>query len=127
MWDADADGYARGDGVAAVVLKLLKDAIADGDDIECIIRETAVNQDGRTTGITMPSSQAQTDLIHKAYSGAGLDLANPADRPQYFEAHGTGKIIRSRCENAETNMSKAPLLVIQLKLKQSMMPSLVRI
>ncbi|GAB1212301.1 hypothetical protein ATERTT37_001439 [Aspergillus terreus] len=45
MWDADADGYARGDGVAAVVVKLLKDAIADGDDIECVIRETAVNQD----------------------------------------------------------------------------------
>ena len=90
MWDADADGYARGDGVAAVVLKLLKDAIADGDDIECIVRETAVNQDGRTRGITMPNSQAQTDLIHAAYSRAGLDLTNPADRPQYFEAHGTG-------------------------------------
>lgn len=90
MWDADADGYARGDGVAAVVLKLFKDAIADGDDIECVICETAVNQDGRTRGITMPSSEAQTSLIRTAYTRAGLDLSKAEDRPQFFEAHGTG-------------------------------------
>lgn len=53
MWDAAADGYARGEGVAAVVLKTLGAALADGDDIECVIRETAVNQDGRTRGITV--------------------------------------------------------------------------
>lgn len=45
MWDADASGYARGEGIAAVVLKRLSQAIADGDNIECIIRETGVNQD----------------------------------------------------------------------------------
>ncbi len=53
MWDKDANGYARGEGVAAVVLKSLSAAEADGDHIECIIRETATNQDGRTPGITM--------------------------------------------------------------------------
>lgn len=53
MWDKGANGYARGEGVAAVVLKTLSAANADGDHIECIIRETATNQDGRTPGITM--------------------------------------------------------------------------
>ncbi|THC94049.1 hypothetical protein EYZ11_006458 [Aspergillus tanneri] len=90
MWDADADGYARGEGLAAVVLKPLAEAVAAGDHIECIIRETGLNQDGRTPGITMPSSTAQTDLIRETYARAGLDLHTYSDRPQYFEAHGTG-------------------------------------
>jgi acyl transferase domain-containing protein len=90
MWDADADGYARGEGVAAVILKTLSSALQDGDPIECIIRETGVNQDGRTKGITMPSALAQASLIHDTYARAGLDPANPHDRCQYFEAHGTG-------------------------------------
>ncbi|KAF9886948.1 hypothetical protein FE257_010689 [Aspergillus nanangensis] len=90
MWDAAADGYARGEGVAAIVLKPLRRAIADGDHIECIIRETGVNQDGKTPGITMPSTTAQAALIRDTYARAGLDLTKRSDRPQYFEAHGTG-------------------------------------
>lgn len=91
MWDASANGYARGDGVAAVVLKTLSAALADGDHIECIIRETGLNQDGATPGITMPSSSAQEALIRQTYAKAGLDIVNnPEDRCQYFEAHGTG-------------------------------------
>lgn len=90
VWDRDADGYARGDGVAAVVLKGLSAALADGDNIECIIRETGVNQDGATQGITMPSATAQEALIRSTYAKAGLDLLSAAGRPQYFEAHGTG-------------------------------------
>ena len=90
MWDRDADGYARGEGLASVVLKTLSAALEDGDDIECIIRETGVNQDGRTTGITMPSNLAQTALIRQTYEKAGLDPTNPRDRPQFFHAHGTG-------------------------------------
>ncbi|KAJ5493860.1 Acyl transferase/acyl hydrolase/lysophospholipase [Penicillium fimorum] len=114
MWDADADGYARGEGVAAVVLKRLSDAIADGDHIECIVRETGANQDGFSNGLTVPNSNAQSALIRQTYKRAGLDPANnPQDRPQvssmspdavkiclteradkknqqFFEAHGTG-------------------------------------
>lgn len=91
MWDADADGYARGEGVAAVILKKLSDAIADGDHIESIIRETGTNQDGHTSGITVPSTEAQAALIRQTYARAGLDPEhNPQDRPQFFEAHGTG-------------------------------------
>ncbi|KAL4935944.1 hypothetical protein BDV06DRAFT_228348 [Aspergillus oleicola] len=92
MWDAAADGYARGEGVAAVVLKRLSDAVADGDTVECLIRATGVNQDGRTTGLTMPSSVAQLHLIESTYARAGLDPRNPKDRCQYFEAHGTGTV-----------------------------------
>lgn len=92
MWDEGANGYARGEGVAAVVLKTLSAAIEDGDYIECVIRETALNQNGRTAkgGITVPSASAQEDLIRTTYAKAGLDLTVLMDRPQYFEAHGTG-------------------------------------
>lgn len=90
MWDANADGYARGEGVAAVILKTLSKALADGDEIEGIIRETGVNSDGRTKGITMPSSESQATLIRDTYRKSGLDPQNPLDRCQYFEAHGTG-------------------------------------
>ncbi|KAH7322503.1 equisetin synthetase [Stachybotrys elegans] len=90
MWDASADGYARGEGVASVVLKTLSQALADGDRIECIIRETGVNQDGHTSGITVPSNVAQTNLIRDTYARAGLDLTKASDRPQFFHAHGTG-------------------------------------
>ncbi|PGH13477.1 hypothetical protein AJ79_03607 [Helicocarpus griseus UAMH5409] len=90
MWDSRADGYGRGDGFASVVLKTLSAAIADGDNIECIIRETGLNQDGRTKGITMPSASAQVSLIEETYRRAGLNLNDPAERCQFFEAHGTG-------------------------------------
>ncbi|RYP16125.1 hypothetical protein DL765_005326 [Monosporascus sp. GIB2] len=91
MWDAGADGYARGEGVAAIVLKRLSDAIADGDNIECLIRETGANQDGFSNGLTVPNTAAQTALIRQTYARAGLDPENnPYDRPQFFEAHGTG-------------------------------------
>ena len=88
MWDASADGYARGEGFAAVVLKTLDRATADADHVESIIRATAVNQDGRTAGITAPSAAAQTALIKRAYENAGLDPV--AHRCHFFEAHGTG-------------------------------------
>ncbi|KAF3766643.1 hypothetical protein M406DRAFT_252003 [Cryphonectria parasitica EP155] len=90
MWDEDADGYARGEGVAAIVMKRLSDAIADGDHIECIIRETGANQDGFSNGLTVPSSEAQAALIRQTYAKAGLDPEKKIDQPQYFEAHGTG-------------------------------------
>ncbi|KAK4184061.1 hypothetical protein QBC35DRAFT_541212 [Podospora australis] len=98
MWDADANGYARGEGIAAVVLKTLRHALEDGDHIECIIRETGFNQDGRSQGITSPSAAAQIELIRGCYARSGLDLANPADRPQFFECHGTGTMAGDAAE-----------------------------
>ncbi|CAK7240705.1 MAG: Type I Iterative PKS [Sporothrix thermara] len=92
MWDSRADGYARGEGAAVLFLKPLSRALADGDGsrIQAIIRETGVGSDGRTAGITMPSPEAQASLIRATYRRAGLDVTDPADRCQYFEAHGTG-------------------------------------
>ncbi|KAI1359923.1 hypothetical protein F5Y08DRAFT_349225 [Xylaria arbuscula] len=90
MWDADVDGYGRGEGFAALLLKPLRQAIADNDHIECVIRNTGVNQDGRTKGITMPNATAQAALIKSTYERCGLALDRADDRPQYFEAHGTG-------------------------------------
>ncbi|KAK5635444.1 hypothetical protein RRF57_011156 [Xylaria bambusicola] len=125
MWDSDVDGYGRGEGVAAIVLKKLSQAIADGDHIECLIRETGTNQDGRTPGITMPSPTAQEALIRATYAKAGLDLRKRADRPQFFEAHGTGtpagdpveaRAIASAFFGPETNFtSKDPLYVGSIK------------
>ncbi|CAH0051607.1 unnamed protein product [Clonostachys solani] len=94
MWDSSADGYTRGEGFASVVLKTLSQAIADGDHIECIIRETGVNSDGRTPGITMPSAESQAQLIRDTYMRCGLDPVR--DRPHYFEAHGTGTLAGDR-------------------------------
>lgn len=85
----------RGDGVAAVVLKTLSAALEDGDHIECIVRETGLNQDGATPGITMPSASAQEALIRSTYAKAGLNLEAPGDRPQYFEAVSTSSLILS--------------------------------
>ncbi|KAK6222232.1 beta-ketoacyl synthase [Colletotrichum tabaci] len=90
MWDVSADGYARGEGFAALFVKPLSQALRDGDSVISIIRETGVNSDGRTQGITMPSPLAQAELIRDTYRRSGLDALSPTDRCQYFEAHGTG-------------------------------------
>ncbi|KAG4253521.1 hypothetical protein FPRO03_07481 [Fusarium proliferatum] len=90
MWDASADGYTRGEGFSVLLLKTLTKALADSDHIECVIRETGVNSDGKTPGITMPSSNAQAQLIRDTYAKCGLDPNRESDRPQFFEAHGTG-------------------------------------
>ncbi|KAJ5542947.1 hypothetical protein N7535_005370 [Penicillium sp. DV-2018c] len=85
-FDARAEGYARGEGVGTVIAKPLSAAIRDGDTIRAIIRETGVNQDGRTPGITVPSADAQERLIREVYWRAGLDL----EHTRFVEAHGTG-------------------------------------
>ena len=72
--------------MAAVLLKPLEDAIAAGDPVRAIIRHTAVNQDGRTSGITFPSWQAQQSLMESLYQA--IDLT-PSDIG-YIEGHGTG-------------------------------------
>ncbi|WP_428338472.1 type I polyketide synthase [Mycobacterium sp.] len=85
-FDQSADGYARGEGGAVVVIKPLDQALRDGDDIYAQILGSAVSQDGRTDGITVPRAQAQEVAITTALRRAGL---HPND-VGYVEAHGTG-------------------------------------
>ena len=87
-FDARGSGYGRGEGVTVLVLKRLDDALSAGDNIRGIIRNTAVNHDGNTNGITFPSHKAQEALHRNAYSLAGLDPGTV----QYIEAHGTGTV-----------------------------------
>ena len=60
MWNLAANGYARGKVVAAIIMKSLSAAIRDGDNIDCIVLATGINENGRTSGITVPSDPAQT-------------------------------------------------------------------
>ncbi|WP_261253460.1 type I polyketide synthase, partial [Serratia entomophila] len=85
-FDEGADGYCRGEGVGAVVLKRLSDAEADGDAILAVIRGTAVNQDGRSASLTAPNGGAQEAVIEQALKAAGLR----GQDVDYIECHGTG-------------------------------------
>jgi acyl transferase domain-containing protein/SAM-dependent methyltransferase len=85
-FDQAADGYVRSEGCGVLVLKRLKDAEVAGDRVLAVIRGTALNQDGRSGGLTAPSSTAQAALLREAYAKAGV----PVDAVGMIEAHGTG-------------------------------------
>ncbi len=85
--DARGDGYVRSEGAALVVLKRLSDAIADHNPIYAVIRGSAINNDGRSSGfLTTPGGAGQEDLLRKAYQNAHCSPG----QVQYVEAHGTG-------------------------------------
>lgn len=85
-FDQGADGFGPGEGAGAVVLKPLEVALAEGDRIYGIVRGSAINQDGKTNGITAPSGLAQTEVELAVYEGFGID----PDHITLVEAHGTG-------------------------------------
>ncbi|OBK16946.1 polyketide synthase [Mycobacterium asiaticum] len=85
-FDESADGYARGEGGAVVVIKPLDRALRDGDEIYAQILGTAVSQDGRTDGITVPRAEAQQAAIISALRRAEVH----PNEVGYVEAHGTG-------------------------------------
>lgn len=93
-FDDGADGYGRGEGAVAIVLKRLSDAQRDGNRIFGLLRGTAVNQDGRSNGLTAPNGLAQQKVVTQALADAGL-------RPEevsYVEAHGTGTALGDSIE-----------------------------
>nr|WP_268251644.1 type I polyketide synthase [Streptomyces xanthochromogenes] len=85
-FDARANGFVPGEGSAVVVLKPLRTAVDDGDRIYGVIRGSAVNNDGATDGLTVPSEDAQTQVVRAAGERAGVDTGDV----QYVELHGTG-------------------------------------
>lgn len=95
-FDATGDGYVRSEGSAVLFLKPLEDAERDGDPIHAVIVNTGINCDGRTNGITLPSTEGQSALLTRVYEGAGVD---PEDIT-YLEAHGTGTAIGDPLEAA---------------------------
>jgi len=112
-FDASADGFGRGDGIAAIYIKRLSAAVKDGDPIRAVIRATAVNssvelgsllvcfanlslcRNGKGPGLNHPGAEAQETVIRKAYEKANLDFSQTG----YFECHGTGTPVGDRTSN----------------------------
>ncbi len=85
-FDASADGLSRSDGCGVLVLKTVEKARRDGDRVMAVIRGCAVNQDGRSNGLTAPSAPAQVAVMSKALRQAGVTPEQVA----FVEGHGTG-------------------------------------
>lgn len=100
-FDNGADGIVNGEGVGAVVLKPLDRALEDGDYVHGIIRSSGINQDGKTNGITAPSSLSQTRLELDVYAKGNIH----PETITYVEAHGTGTKLGDPIEIEALNQS----------------------
>lgn len=85
-FDARTNGYVRGEGGAFVVFKPLRAAVADGDPVYCVLHGSAVNNDGSTEELGVPSPAGQQNILRQAYERAQMS----AEQVQYVELHGTG-------------------------------------
>ncbi|GIJ99998.1 type I iterative polyketide synthase [Aspergillus viridinutans] len=89
-FDAEANGYGRGEAINAIYIKPLQDALRDGNPIRAVIRGTATNSDGKSSGLNVPSQITQESVIRKAYAVAGIDdISDTA----FVECHGTGTAV----------------------------------
>jgi acyl transferase domain-containing protein len=99
-FDAEASGTLRGSGVGLVVLKRLADALCDGDQIEAVIKGSAVNNDGaHKVGFTAPGVDGQARVIRLAQATAGVG----PDAIGYVEAHGTATALGDPIEVSALN------------------------
>ncbi|HKP39823.1 MAG TPA: type I polyketide synthase [Mycobacterium sp.] len=117
-FDADADGFVRGEGCGVVVLKRLGDAIRDGDRVLAVVRGSAVNQDGRSNGLMAPNPSAQMAVLRAAYANAGV----APQEVDYVETHGTGTLLGDPIEARALGTvlgrgrpEQAPLLIGAIK------------
>src|SRR6516164_4326897 len=115
VFDASANGYVRGEGCGVLVLKRLSDAVAAGDNVLALLRGSATNHNGRSSGLTVPSGPAQQEVIRTALRNAGVDPAEIG----YLEAHGTGTAVGDPIEAGALGAvfagRSAPLLVGSVK------------
>ncbi|WP_172387678.1 SDR family NAD(P)-dependent oxidoreductase [Streptomyces sp. MNP-20] len=99
-FDERANGFVRGEGGGVLVLKPLADALADGDDVYCVLNGGAMNNDGAGegdhAGLTVPSASAQEEVVRQAYRRAGVALRGV----QYVELHGSGTRVGDPIEAA---------------------------
>ncbi|MEU7474409.1 type I polyketide synthase [Lentzea sp. NPDC042327] len=102
-FDERANGFVRGEGAGVVVLKPLERALADGDPVHCVLLGGAVNNDGSTDGLTVPSAEAQAEVVRAACADAGVA---PGDL-QYVELHGSGTPVGDPLEAAALGAVRA--------------------
>ena len=117
-FDADADGFVRGEGCGVVVLKRLSDALRDGDRVLAVIRGSAVNQDGRSNGLMAPNPGAQMAVLRAAYANAGVTAARGRLRrgPRHRHAAWVTRSKRARWARCwAAGVRDAPLLIGSLK------------
>ena len=93
-FDANADGIALGEGVAAVVLKRLEDAERDGDRVYAVIKAVGGSSDGKSLGLTAPRREGQLRALERAWERAGISPSSAG----MVEAHGTGTVVGDRTE-----------------------------
>lgn len=91
-FDDSANGYVRSEGCVILLLKPLDKAVKDGNEIYSIIKNTSVNQDGKTNSITSPNGKSQIDLLNEVYKNIDINDV------MYIEAHGTGTKIGDKTE-----------------------------
>ncbi|MEV4847806.1 type I polyketide synthase, partial [Micromonospora matsumotoense] len=111
-FDARANGYVRGEGGGLVVLKPLSRALADGDRVHAVLLGSAINNDGATDGLTVPSPQGQEEVLRLAHRQAGT----APGQVDYVELHGTGTVVGDPIEATALGAAlgrnrAAPLLV----------------
>ncbi|AOY84949.1 type I polyketide synthase [Moorena producens JHB] len=117
-FDTSADGFVRGEGCGIVVLKRLSDAVADQDNILAVIRGSAINQDGDTSGLTVPNGPSQQSVIRQALANGEVDPTSVS----YLEAHGTGTALGDPIEVeaigtvfGKTHSVEQPLIIGSVK------------
>jgi phthiocerol/phenolphthiocerol synthesis type-I polyketide synthase A len=118
VFDAAADGFVRGEGCGAVILKRLSDALRDGDPVLAVVRGSAVNSDGRSNGLMAPNPAAQMAVLRAAYANSGVE---PRD-VDYVEAHANGTLLGDPIEAralgtvlGRARPAGAPLLIGSVK------------